>query len=68
MTDLQTTMAIVFAVMAVAAAGLVAWGVSGFFDKSGGSAKSDGAETEDAVAAMQRKNLAAKHDHNSQQH
>lgn len=66
MTDLQTTMAIVFAGMAVVAAVLVAWGVSGMFDKSRGSSKDDGAEPEDAVAALQRKNLAAKNEHNSQ--
>lgn len=69
MTDLQMTMAVVFAVMAVVAVALVAWGASGFFDKAANAKASDheGPDGLDAVAEMQRKNLAAKQDHNSKQ-
>lgn len=67
MTDLQMTVAVVVAVMAAVAAGLVAWGASGFFDRSAKKPERDGAEAPDAVAEMQRKNLAAKQDHNSKQ-
>ncbi|MDF1790840.1 MAG: hypothetical protein P1U88_02970 [Thalassobaculaceae bacterium] len=65
MTDFQTTMAIVFVGMAVMAAGLIAWGVSSMFDTSNKRRHPHAADPMDPVAEMQRKNLAAKHDHNS---
>lgn len=66
MTDLQTILAVVFVVMAVLAAGLIAWGVSNLFEMSSSRTARDLPEERDPVAEMQRKNLAAKRDHNSQ--
>ncbi|WPZ36975.1 hypothetical protein T8K17_12635 [Thalassobaculum sp. OXR-137] len=65
MSDLQIAVAFIIVTLAVAAAGLFSWGISGMF--SGGSTK-DGAggaagADEDYATKLTRKNLDAKRTH-----
>ena len=65
MSDFQIAVAFVIVTLAVAAAGLFSWGISGMF--SGGSSKAGaaaGADTdEDYATKLTRKNLEAKRAH-----
>jgi hypothetical protein len=63
-SSLQITLAVVFVTVAVIAAGLASWGISGLFP-GGAKKRSPGASApEDYAAELERKNLAAKRTHN----
>ncbi|SDF22993.1 hypothetical protein [Thalassobaculum litoreum] len=64
MSSLQITLAVVFLVAAVLAAGLASWGISGLFPGGSKKASADPAEPEDYATRLERKNLAAKRTHN----